>query len=113
VVDSTSSNIEKVAFFRSLFDGRNDVFAKRFENSKTGKKGYSPCCENQWKRGVCSLAKGWKCSSCPNRKFLPYSEEIVRWHLRGFDSQNKPFEVGIYPMDADETVAFAVIDFDK
>jgi hypothetical protein len=33
--------------------------------------------------------------------------------LRGFDSQNKLFEVGIYPMDADETVAFAVIDFDK
>ena len=53
VMDSTSSNIEKGAFFRSLFDGRNDVFAKRFENSKTGKKGYSPCCENQWKRGVC------------------------------------------------------------
>ena len=113
VMDSTSSNSEKVAFFRSLFDGRNDVFAKRFENSKTGKKGYSPCCENQWKRGVCSLAKGWKCLSCPNRKFQPYSEDIVRWHLRGFDSQNKPFELGVYPMDVDETVAFAVIDFDK
>ena len=112
-MDSTSSNSEKVAFFLSLFNGRNDVFAKRFENSKTGKKGYSPCCENQWKRGVCSLAKGWKCSSCPNRKFVPYSEEIVRWHLRGFDSQTKPFEVGVYPMDANATVAFAVIDFDK
>lgn len=112
-MDSTSSNSEKVVFFRSLFDGRKDVFAKRFDNLKTGKKGYSPCCENQWKRGVCSLAKGWKCSSCPNRKFVPYSEEIVRWHLRGFDSRNKPFEVGLYPMDADETVSFAVIDFDK
>ena len=112
-MDSTSSNSEKVAFFHSLFNGRNDVFAKRFENSKTGKKGYSPCCENQWKRGVCSLAKGWKCSSCPNRKFVQYSEEVVRWHLRGFDSQNKLFEVGVYPMDANETVAFAVIDFDK
>ena len=43
-MDSTSSNSEKVAFFLSLFNGRNDVFAKRFENSKTGKKGYSPCC---------------------------------------------------------------------
>ena len=112
-MDQFATNAEKVAFFRSMFVGRKNVFARQFESAKTGKKGYSPCCENQWVRGVCGLFKGWKCSDCPNRKFVAYSDEVVRWHLRGFDSDNKPFEMGIYPMDTDETVSFAVIDFDK
>ena len=38
--------------------------------------------------------KGWKCSDCPSRKFVAYSDEVVRWHLRGFDAENKPFEIG-------------------
>ena len=112
-MDQYSSNSEKVAFFRSMFAGRKNVFARRFESAKTGKKGYSPYCENQWVRGVCGLLKGWKCSDCPSRKFVAYSDEVVRWHLRGFDAENKPFEIGVYPMETDETVSFAVIDFDK
>jgi hypothetical protein len=31
---------EKIALFRSLFRGREDVFPKRFESKKTGKSGY-------------------------------------------------------------------------
>ena len=31
---------EKVALFRSLFSGREDVYARRFESARTGKKGY-------------------------------------------------------------------------
>ena len=57
VVDQNSPNDEKVRLFRSLFGGRGDVFARRFDNAKTGKKGYSPFCENQWMRGVCG--RGW------------------------------------------------------
>ena len=45
-MDQHSSNSEKVAFFRSMFAGRKNVFARRFESAKTGKKGYSPYCEN-------------------------------------------------------------------
>ena len=90
-MDQFSTNSEKVAFFLSMFVGRKNVFARRFESAKTGKKGYSPYCENQWVRGVCGLLKGWKCSDCPNRKFVAYSDEVVRWHLRGFDAENKPF----------------------
>ena len=112
-MDQYSSNSEKIAFFRSMFAGRKNVFARRFESAKTEKKGYSPYCENQWVRGVCGLLKGWKCSDCPSQKFVAYSDEVVRWHLRGFDAENKPFEIGVYPMDTDETVSFAVIDFDK
>ena len=85
IVDKKSSNDEKVVFFRSLFSGRGDVFAKRYDNVKTGKKGYSPYCENQWVRGLCGLMHGVKCSDCPNRKLKPVSDEVIRWHLRGKD----------------------------
>ena len=42
---SRSSQDHKIAVFRSLFKGREDVFPKRFESAKTGKKGYEPCCQ--------------------------------------------------------------------
>lgn len=113
VIDKNASNDEKIKLFRSLFGGRGDVFARRFDNAKTGKKGYSPYCENQWAPGRCGLMRGMRCSDCPNRKLTLVSDEVVRWHLRGRDGNNKPFEMGAYPMDKDETVTFAVIDFDK
>lgn len=112
-MDASSTNQEKVVFFRRLFLGREDIFARRFDNAKTGKKGYSPVCENQWKIGICGLAKGVKCSTCVHRRFVPYSDEVVRWHLRGVDAKMKPFEIGVYPMLPDETARFAAIDFDK
>ena len=33
---------EKVALFRGLFRGRDDVFAKRWVNPRTDRKGYAP-----------------------------------------------------------------------
>ncbi len=35
---------EKVALFRSLFRGREDVYPKLWENNRTGKNGYAPAC---------------------------------------------------------------------
>ena len=40
----------KIALFRSLFRGRDDVYAQRFETRKTGKSGYQPACGNEWVR---------------------------------------------------------------
>ena len=71
IIDKHSSNDEKVVFFRSLFSGRGDVFARRYDNVKTGKKGYSPYCENQWVRGLCGLMHGAKCSGCRRIQVLP------------------------------------------
>lgn len=39
---------KKIALFKSLFIGREDVYAKRFYNQKTGKSGYVPACANEW-----------------------------------------------------------------
>ncbi len=41
-VTNASSAAAKIALFRSLFRGRDDVFPKRWENPKTGKAGYAP-----------------------------------------------------------------------
>jgi hypothetical protein len=38
----------KIALFRSLFHGREDVYPQRFESRKTSKAGYSPACGNEW-----------------------------------------------------------------
>ncbi len=112
MVDASSSNAEKVRLFRSLFAGREDVFACRYENAKKGTSGYSPYCQNQWGDG-CILRQGKKCSECTVRNYLPLSDEVIRWHLRGKDANMKPFVMGCYPMAKDETVRFAVMDFDE
>ena len=110
------SNSEKIALFRSLFRGRDDVFPRRWENSKTGKSGYAPACHNKWVRGICEKPR-IKCSNCPNQAFVPVSEEVVRSHLQGRDVANlgkpEPFVAGVYPLMADETCWFLAADFDK
>ena len=39
---------EKVALFRRLFRGRDDVYALRWENARTGKSGYVPATAGGW-----------------------------------------------------------------
>lgn len=46
-VTKTSTPQEKINLFKSLFIGREDVFALRWFNAKSGKSGYSPVCENK------------------------------------------------------------------
>ena len=103
---------EKIALFRSLFRGREDVYPRRFENWKTGRAGYAPACGNEWVRGICEKPR-IKCADCPHRAFLAVTDEVIRWHLSGKDAQGKDFIAGVYPMLADETCYFLVIDFDK
>ena len=114
-VTNHSSESEKITLFRSLFRGRDDVFARRFESAKTGKSGYQPCCRNEWIQGICQKP-AIKCTDCSNRDFIPVTDEVIKCHLLGIDSQKKAardFTIGMYPLLADETCWFLVIDFDK
>src|SRR5437870_1525465 len=101
----------KIALFRSLFRGREDVYPRRFESRKTGRGGYAPACANEWVRGVCEKPR-IKCAECPNRRFLPITEEVIRQHLSGQDNQGREFVMGLYPMLADETCYLLAVDFD-
>jgi len=114
-VTNHSSEKEKIALFRSLFAGRKDVFAKRFESAKTGKSGYQPCCRNEWVPGICRKPKG-KCSDCDNRDFVSIDDEVIRGHLLGSEphkQSSRDFTIGLYPMLEDETCRFLAVDFDK
>ena len=84
----------KIALFRRLFRGRPDVYSQRFQNRKTGKSGYQPACGNQWLRGICEKPK-IRCMDCTNSRFLPVSDEVVRWHLSGKDPTGTHFVMGI------------------
>jgi very-short-patch-repair endonuclease len=46
IVDHRSPPEAKVALFRALFRGREDLYPRRFESRKTGKTGYQPACAN-------------------------------------------------------------------
>jgi superfamily II DNA or RNA helicase len=110
------SNAEKVMLFRSFFRGRDDVFPQRWENSKSGKVGYSPACHNEWVRGICEKPRV-KCSDCLNQAFVPVTDDVARSHLQGRDLSNPKrtggFVAGVYPLLADGTCWFLAADFDK
>ena len=122
-VTKFSSPEEKIALFRSLFRGRDDVCPRRFESRKSGKTGYSPACANEWVRGLCDLPsrsalrragkRKVKCVECPNRQFLPVTDDVIRQHLSGADANGRGFVTGVYPMLLDETCYFLAADFDK
>ena len=101
----------KIALFRSLFRGREDVYPRRFENRKTGRGGYAPACGNEWVRGICEKPR-IKCAECLNRRFLAVTDEVIRQHLSGQDRNGRPFTMGVYPMLLDETCFFLAIDLD-
>jgi superfamily II DNA or RNA helicase len=102
----------KIALFRDLFRGRKDVFPLRWENTKTGRSGYSPACANEWRRGICEKPK-IKCSVCPNQAFTGADDAAIERHLRGTGTDGAPFIMGIYPMLPDDTCWFLAADFDE
>jgi len=104
-INQKSEAKEKIDLFRALFRGRNDVYAKRWQN-REGKYGYSPVCMNEWKTGICGKPK-IKCSECSRKSYGVFDEKVIEEHLRG------NIIAGIYPMCLDETCHFLAIDFDN
>jgi len=115
LINNQSSQDEKIKLFRSLFRGREDVFPRRFENSRTGKSGYAPVCRNEWQSGICQKPK-ISCQECSFRAFEAINDEIIRNHLMGKDPQEysaKNYIIGVYPLLPDESCWFLAVDFDK
>lgn len=110
-VDRTAAAADKVALFRSLFRGRDEVYARRFTSGKTGRAGYQPVCGNEWVRGVCEKPR-IRCSECACQRFLPVTDEVLHWHLSGADDRGREFVLGLYPMLLDERCWFLAADFD-
>jgi hypothetical protein len=100
IIDMTGD--DKVKLFASLFRGRDDVYAIRY-NTKDNKSGYSVACNNEWKQGVCI---NHKCKTCQYRENKPLTLDVYEKHLKGKT-------IGIYPMTEEEGCYFLAIDFDK
>ena len=101
---------EKVALFRSLFRGREDVFARRWYSPKTEKSGYQPVCTREWNREYCDKKK-YKCAECPNREFQHLGYTDVYAHLEGKDPNGRDV-IGAYAIMPDNTCYFLCCDFD-
>lgn len=97
---------QQIKLFRSLFRGRDDVYARLWISRKTGKSGYSPVCKNEWVRKICQKPL-IKCSECPNRELTSLDDDMILKHLKG------DCVIGIYPLLPDEGCYFLAVDFDK
>jgi superfamily II DNA or RNA helicase len=96
---------EKIRLFMSLFKGREDVYAKRWQN-REGRAGYAPVCRNEWKSGLCRKP-AVKCFDCRHQTYDALDETVIEAHLRG------NIVAGLYPLRRDETCHLLAVDFDE
>jgi superfamily II DNA or RNA helicase len=106
LVDKEERARQRIALFRSLFRGREDVYARRWE-SADGNSGYSPAAIKDWKAINKSRPEERKKVDQKTRKFLPVTDTVIENHLLGKET------VGVYPLLPDETCWFLAADFDK
>ncbi len=102
IEDTLKSQID---LFKSVFKGRDDVFAVRWE--KGNKSGYMPAYLYDVYRYRIHKMKGGTLQNFTEKTYLPYSEEQIAKHLKGQQL------IGIYPLLKDNTSWFIAADFDK
>jgi len=105
-VDKEERARRRIALFRSLFRGREDVYARRWENDD-GRHSYVPVDVKDWKAINKSRPEDRKRVAQKTRKFLPMTEAVIEQHLLGTET------IGVYPLLPDETCWFLAADFDK
>src|SRR6266704_8815 len=113
IVSVSDSNIaapstpeKKISLFRSLFRGREDVYAIRWEG-KGGKSGYSPAGVMDWRAIHAASPEERKKVARKTRTLQPLTDSVIRDHLTGKQT------IGVYPLLPDETCWFLAVDFDK
>ena len=87
---------EKVAFFGALFAARTDIYAVRWDNARTGQKGWLPAVRGGWRKGVRHA----------ERDYLPLTAEVLAAHLSG------QMHVGLYPLLDRDRCWWLAADFD-
>jgi superfamily II DNA or RNA helicase len=95
VVDRRSSPDDKISLFRSLFAGRDDVYAVRWQNDRSQESGWSP-----------AVVGGWANSKRPDREYEPLTDAVIERHLAGEVS------AGLYPLLRNDRCRLLACDFD-
>lgn len=86
----------KVAFFGALFAARTDLYAVRWENARTGQKGWLPAVRGGWRKGVPHA----------ERDYLPLTAGVLSAHLSG------QMHLGLYPLLEGDRCWWLAADFD-
>ena len=86
----------KVAFFGTLFAARTDIYAVRWENTRTGQKGWLPAVRGGWRKGIPHA----------ERDYLPLTAEVLSAHLSG------QMHIGLYPLLDGDRCCWLAADFD-
>lgn len=113
IVTSASPTADKVVLFRSLFQGRRDVYAHGYRR-KDGGIGYAPACANEYARGICPKCTGARieCGRCDRRAFRELTDRVLIAHFKGENDRLRDV-VGIYVLlPPDDTTSVLVADFD-
>lgn len=101
----TGFSSEYLQLFMSLFKGREDVFAIRWE--KEGKSGYMPSYDMNWDEYSRHKARGGTFKDFPNKKYSKLTTTRILNHLTGKET------IGLYPLLTDNSSCFIVADFDE
>jgi superfamily II DNA or RNA helicase len=96
---------EHINIIRSLFKGREDVFAVRWE--KGNKAGYMPAVFYDPYRLRAHKMNGGTFKNFTEKSNLKLTDEQIQNHLDGFH------QIGVYPLLQDNTTWFLAADFDK
>ncbi|ONI81381.1 helicase [Actinosynnema sp. ALI-1.44] len=95
-IDRQSPPEAKVDFFGALFAARTDIYAVRWENTRTGKTGWLPAVRGGWRKGT----------RHEQRDYLPLTREVLRAHLSG------ETHIGLYPLLDGDLCSWLAADFD-
>jgi superfamily II DNA or RNA helicase len=98
------NHTQRIQLFKSVFKGREDVFAVRWENGK--KSGYMPAYTYDPYMYRAHKMRGGTFQNYTDKTYLPLSDKEIEKHLSGEQL------VGIYPLLPDNTSWFIAADFD-
>lgn len=95
-VTMSSPNGDKLALYAQLFRARTDVYAVRWENNRTGTRGWMLAVAGGWRKGM----------DRRGATHLPLTADVLAAHLRG------NVFIGLYPLLTANTCQFLAADFD-
>jgi len=96
---------ESLNVFMSLFKGRRDVFAIRWE--RDSRSGYMPAYDLNWDEYATHKANGGTLKDFTNKSYSPLTEQRLLNHLSGKEV------IGLYPLLTDNSSWFIAADFDE
>jgi superfamily II DNA or RNA helicase len=96
---------ESLNVFKSLFRGRQDVFAIRWESDD--RSGYIPAYDLNWDEYAIHKTNGGTLKDFANKSYSPLTEQRLLNHLSGKEV------IGLYPLLQDNSSWFIAADFDE